>query len=177
MTNKSLTQRYLKECVSYDPETGEFRWNKYRPLTHFKNWRGWNQFSHIYGGKEAGNLSHYGYIEIRINFALYKAHRLAWLYMTGEWPEEQIDHINHVRDDNRWCNLRSVTRYENRINSGARKDTKWTVGVTKVKGVWLARITDKGAPINLGYFKSFEEAADVRKRAEAEYGYHPNHGK
>lgn len=113
------------------------------------------------------------------------AHRLIWLYMTGEHPTDEIDHINGIRTDNRWKNLRQVTAFENSRNQGVRKDcTSGVRGVTYVdrtnrrgNSYWQARISHKGVRYSLGHFKTKEEAVKARKQAEFDFGYHKNHGK
>src|SRR5690349_15052213 len=97
----SLTQQYLKEILHYDPETGVFIWYTSR--------------GHCKAGNVAGSLN-LGYILIGICNFKYQAHRLAWLYMTGEWPTFEIDHKNGVSSDNRWENLREATRIINGQN-------------------------------------------------------------
>lgn len=112
-------------------------------------------------------------------------HRLVWLYMTGEHPTDEIDHVNGIRDDNRWCNLRQVTAFENSRNQGVRRDcTSGVRGVTYVdrtnyrgRSYWQARISQKGVRYCLGHFKTKEEAVEARKQAEIDFGYHQNHGK
>jgi hypothetical protein len=96
-----------------------------------------------------------GYRHICIDGCTYKAHRLAYLYMTGEWPKDQIDHINMDKNDNRWGNLRAATRSQNMANTRARTDN-----ISGFKGVvwmkrqheWAARIGVNGKQIHLGYF-------------------------
>ena len=85
-----ISQQQLKELLDYDPETGVFTWIKRRRGTRF--------------GHSAGRDSH-GYVYIRILGAEYGAHRLAWLYMTGNPSADQIGHINCIGNDNRWRNL------------------------------------------------------------------------
>ena len=89
----------LQEILAYDAETGVFTWKVHRGGTATK-------------GSVAGTLSDTGYIHIKVNGTLYKAHRLAYKYVTGKEPEI-INHINHVRTDNRWVNLESITQEEN----------------------------------------------------------------
>ena len=89
-----LTQEKLKTLLNYNPETGIFTWKKR------------NQ-------NISGTINNKGYVVIQINNKIYLAHRLAWLYMTGLWPKNDIDHFNQVRTDNRFFNLREATRKEN----------------------------------------------------------------
>src|ERR1700719_1662744 len=93
----------LRELLSYDPETGVFRW-----LVRKRQ--------NVKAGDVAGSFDGCGYCKISIDRRAYKAHRLAWLYMTGEWPPAEIDHINMNRADNRFANLRLATRHQNMAN-------------------------------------------------------------
>ena len=109
---------------------------------------------------------------------MYFTHRLAFLYMTGSIPKE-VDHINHVKPDNRWKNLRAANRIINGRNRSMHCDN--TSGVTgvywhKKKGKWQAGIRVNDKRIYLGVFKHLEDATAARKTAEARYGFHPNHG-
>ena len=97
----------------------------------------------------------------------YKAHRLAWLYMTGEWPTGFIDHINGNRADNRYANLRSASRTENLANSTVYRAGKDTPkGVRQVPGgKWTARIQKNNQPIFLGRFDTADAAAAAYRTA------------
>lgn len=109
---------------------------------------------------------------------MFLVHRLVWLYMTGEHPNGEIDHINGNRKDNRWENLRLVTAFENARNQGERKDnTSGCRGVTRNGAGWLVRISHKGVRYHLGTFRDKNEAIAVRKQAERDLNYHPNHAK
>jgi hypothetical protein len=162
-----ITQATLKELLNYSPETGEFTWLK------------------SIGGKSktgllAGTLNSLGYRKIIIWGKEYKAHRLAWLYTHGSFPEGQIDHINGVRKDNKIDNLRAVTNAENTRN-GKRRCTN-TSGVTgvswfKLNEAWGAYINDNGKKLFLGLFEDLFSAVAARKTAEIKYDYHPNHGR
>src|SRR5690554_7820021 len=108
-----VDQKYLKEALDYDPLTGEFTWRLDRPESHFKDWRGKNGWMrNIKEDLVAGyvapvtkrNPRPYRVIGLKGN--LYKAHRLAWLYEYGQWPDGDIDHINQDTLDNRIDNLR-----------------------------------------------------------------------
>jgi len=99
-----ITAEYVRRRLQYDPETGVFIW-KPRPID--KSW------STRFSGEVAGTIKNNGYRQIRIDGVKYGAARLAWLYVYGEWPKNEIDHINRVRDDDRLINLREATRTEN----------------------------------------------------------------
>lgn len=176
----SLTAEYLKECVTYEPETGEFTWLD-RPPSHFKSYRGLNGWrSRCCPGQLAGGPDGLGYTRISIDGTTYKCHRLAWLYVHGEWPAHEIDHINGVRSDNRISNLRDVPRILNMRN--CRKSARNSSGVSglhrmKQTGRWQVTINTAAGKQYLGSFTSKAEAVRVRKAAERQYGYHPNHGR
>ncbi len=162
-----ITQSELKELLDYDPETGVFIWKK-------------KVANRVKIGDIAGCLDiSTGYIVFMIKGKRYRAHRLAWFYIYGEWPKDQIDHINHVRDDNRIVNLREVTRQENLKNASLSKNNKSDVtGVHwyKANKEWRAQIMVNGKYIHLGYFNDKHDAAMTRKEAEIKYEYHENHG-
>ena len=167
-----LDQSALKEVLSYDPDTGVFL----RKITVSGNAK---------AGDEAGWVKRYKdkdleYREIKIKTKVYKAHRLAWLYVTGEWPKGHIDHINGDGLDNRFCNLRDVSNQENSKNSSLSKSNKsGSNGVSwhKDHGKWYARIMVNGKSKHLGYYDSKDEAIEARLNADKEYGYHENHGR
>jgi len=145
---KTLTQEMLKELLEYDPNTGIFRW---------KNRRGSAK-----KGAEAGNYCPDGYIEIRVYKKLHKAHRLAWLYMNGEHPSMDIDHIDGNRSNNSIFNLRHVSRLDNLHNQRlpySRSKTgligSWKHSQT---GKYTSQIRSDGKKICLGLFDTKEEA-------------------
>ena len=144
-----LTQERLKELLEYDPETGDFWWRvDYGGRTH--------------KGDYAGKHNTDGYLQIGVDCRLYMAHRLAWLYMTGEWPSGEIDHINRKRDDNKWENIREATNGQNRANSKlARNSTSGFKGVSWYPryNKYLTRIMFNEKSTHIGYFASPEEAA------------------
>lgn len=165
MTNKILTQSRLKELLDYNPDTGIFIWRIHKPP--------------IIVGREAGNKSPIGYMRINVDVKSYYAHRLAWLYVYGHLPENEIDHINHDRSDNRIANLRSVTHCENHKNVSMQKSNKsGVVGVCWVqsRGKWMAQMTARGKHMYLGIFDAFDDAVKARKMAEKLHGFHENHG-
>ena len=152
----------LKSLLHYDPDTGIFRWINRS-----------GRYGRIPEGTIAGGIGKHkssGYVEINIHSYLDKSHRLAWLYMTGEWPKEQVDHINRVRHDNRWCNLRESNARENMKNKNLyTSNTSGQAGVTWHKRVkmWQARISVDTKRMHLGYYDDKEEAAKVYLDAKA----------
>ena len=174
-----LTQSRLRELVYYNPFTGIFTWLP-RCKKWFKTDRGYRIFRGQYAGKEAGHLNSSGYIQIRISGRPYFAHRLAFLYMTGSFPEFDVDHEKGVTSDNRWKSIRPATKQQNMRNSRLKKNnTSGIVGVSwfSAGGKWSAYITEDHKKIHLGYFDDLIEAANIRKQAEIKYGYHENHGR
>lgn len=148
----TLTADHLRSVLHYDPETGIFTWRKGRQGTRLNRTAG------------AAHKAT-GYVKICIDYKLYSAHRLAWLYMTGEWPAEQVDHINTIRHDNRWCNLRAANQSEQNANrSPDRRSTTGYKGVTfhKRAGKYLAQIGHNGKNHYLGLFADPAEAAKAR---------------
>jgi len=142
-----LTQARLKEIVKYDPETGFFIWlvSRKRSLNGI--------------GGRADIPHHKGYRQICIDGKNFVAHRLAWLYMTGEWPKELIDHKDGVKDNNIWINLREATSSQNRYNTKVGKNN-----MSGIKGVYKAKNKFKSY-ICLGTFDTKEEAAQAYKEA------------
>jgi hypothetical protein len=154
-----LTQQELKHWLWYDKESGLFRWRHGRGMC-LKPWT------------LAGTVTRQGYIEIHLGGRIYKAHRLAWLYMTGEQPSKEVDHINRDKSDNRWVNLRLATREENQWNASLRSDSTCGVsGVTfhKASGKWKTQCRANGKRHFLGAYKTKEEAAEAVLRFRAEH--------
>ena len=109
---------------------------------------------------------------MQIDGKLYKVSRLAFLYVTGSWPENLVDHINGIRDDDRWCNLREATFQQNAQNKApCRRNTSGKVGVYPVKanGKWGAEIGVGGKNIKLGCFEAKDDAIEARCLAERHY--------
>ncbi|MFP3652303.1 MULTISPECIES: HNH endonuclease signature motif containing protein [Burkholderia] len=161
-----LTAERARELLNYDPATGEFRWK----VTRNNRTR---------AGSVAGAKEVQGYHVIKIDGRTYKAHRLAWLIVTGAWPTSQIDHIDHDRSNNRFSNFREATNQENHRNKRMRRiNTSGVTGVNRVGNKWHARIAGPdGTRINLGRFWTIEQAARVREEALERFGYHKNHGR
>ena len=122
-----------------------------------------------------------GYRRVGIEGKIYQEHRVIMVLCFGHIPENaEIDHINHVRDDNRLCNLRFVTRSENRRNQSVNsKNTTGVTGVCFYKRLqkYVAQIRVDWKIIHLGYFETLEEAAEARRQADRKYKFNNNHGK
>jgi hypothetical protein len=150
-----LTVDELKALLTYDPITGDFRWNLTPKRTSLS--------------RVAGCVDTIGYLIIRIRGKGYKAHRLAWLYMHGEWPKQCLDHINGVRSDNRMENLREVSTRENSQNKGRHRAGK-AAGITapcRNHPKWTASIMIKGKSTYLGSFLTEQEAHEIYSQAVA----------
>lgn len=165
----ALTQERLKELLNYDASTGVFTWLP----------RDSKQFNAVFAGKEAGTVKSCEYLRINLGGKIYKAHRLAWLYAYGAFPEKEIDHINHNPLDNRLVNLREVSHAENGKNQSLKKNSK--TGISGVnwhsyKQRWHSRINSNGDRLHLGDYDDFFEAVCARKSAENAHKYHINHG-
>ncbi len=165
---KKLTQKKLRKLFDYDKETGVFTRLIGVSYQHKKGT--------IAGGFDKST----GYIVIRIAGKLYYAHRLAWLYLYGDFPKNQIDHINHNKCDNSENNLRNTTQGENMKNASKYSNNK--SGITGViwnkrEKRWKAWITVDSKQLSLGTHTEFHEAVNARKNAEVLYGFHKNHGK
>ena len=144
-----MNQQRLKELLSYDPDTGVFTWVKRLNNT-------------------AGAFDAYGYVVIRVDKILYKAHRLAWLYTFGEFPAGNLDHINQIKNDNRISNLRVVNQSQNIQNLASVKGVSWD----KEREKWCARIKVMYKTIHLGRFTEKDDAIAARKAAEVVYFTH-----
>ena len=153
-----ITQCELKEVLDYNPDTGVFTWKK-------------NCRNRAVVGSVAGYKDNYGYICIKINRKTYKAHRLAYLYMTGNFPKNSIDHINHIKDDNRWANLRDATNSQNQSNKAKPKNnTSGYKGVTwnKRDENWRAKINCMNKTIHIGCYTTPQEASEAYKKKAIE---------
>lgn len=144
-----LTQEELKSLLSYDPETGEFTWLV-------------NKGSRAQANNKVGKpCKTHGYVFIRINKKLYRAHHLAWLYFYGVYPSLDIDHINQIKHDNRLCNLREVSRSVNNYNTNKRK------GYCKRNDKYRSYINVNGKQKHLGTFNTEEEAKEAYEQAKS----------
>lgn len=141
----------LRQILKYDPATGLFQWRASRG-------------SLAPAGAPAGSKTVHGYWTIRVNKHPYYAHRLAFLYMTGEWPTAQVDHANRDRCDNRWANLRAASHSENVWNRGRLatnksgfKGVSWRAKIKR----WRAQICVDGKIRELGRFRTAEAAHEA----------------
>ena len=167
----SLTYDQLVQVLVYDPETGQFRWRHRSDVPNAWNakWAGRIAGAKARGGKRL-------YTQLMLHKRNYKAHRLAWLYMTGRWPDSEIDHIDCDGFNNKWSNLRLANRSQNGANSPAYSNNGCGVKGAHLysgNGKYRARIHCKGRTHNLGYFDTPEEAgavyAEAAKRLFGEY--------
>lgn len=169
---------YLCECLEYNPETGDMIW-KERPLHHFFNAHSWKAWNKKYAKRIAGTIDYQGYRRIGLLGRIHQAHRMAWAIMTGSFPDAEIDHIDHDRNNNKWNNLRAVTGGENQRNQTIYKNN--TSGVTgvcwhKQSKKWQAQVqTNTG--IFAKRFQSFNDATQAVLKARKSFNFHENHGK
>lgn len=150
----NLSAEYVRSRLDYDPETGQFRW---KPDIGIRT-----------AGRAAGWIKDNGYVVIDIDKKKHYAHRLAWLYVYGEWPPSNVDHIDRDRQNNRIGNLRLADHFLNGGNANLSKRNK-----SGFKGVhwrsdkrrWSAEIRAHGRRVRLGYFDTAESAADAYAKA------------
>lgn len=157
------------ELFRYDPDSGKLFWKITRS-------------NRAVAGTEAGTIDKDGYRVINVGGKINKAHRIVWDILNPDNKvlcDEEIDHINHVRDDNRGINLRKVNSSGNRKNTSiTTRNNSGVVGVSwcATKCRWRAFIKVGYKFKHLGYFRNFEDAVVARKLAEKHYGFHQNHG-
>lgn len=147
---RALTAVRLRELLTYDPLTGVFRWRVDRRGTAF-------------AGTVAGTLS-CGYWSIGVDGVIYRAHRLAWLYVYGVWPAGRLDHKDRIFTHNWIENLRPATQSQNCGNQGIQRNNKSGfkgVDFHVKSGLWRARVTKDYKTINLGFYAKAEEAGAV----------------
>lgn len=150
----TITPERVRELLDYDPETGFF----YNRMAR----------ANVPAGSAAGSMTSHGYIRISVDDKSYRAHRLAWLWMTGRWPKAFVDHRDTNKSNNRWSNLREATKSQNMANTHLQNNNK-----TGCKGVYFykayskyaAQIWKDGQQTFLGYFDTFEQAKVAREHA------------
>lgn len=154
----------LREVLDYDAETGLFVW---KVATGLRN----------KVGAIAGNKNKRGYITIGVDRSIVRAHRLAWYYHYGQFPQYSIDHINGIRHDNRICNLRDVSNTvntENQKRAPSHNRSSGALGVSREKNHrrWRAVIQTNGQQKHIGYYDTIEEAqnAYINKKRQLHTG-------
>lgn len=150
-----ITQSELKEVLSYDEMTGQFVWIK-------------STSDRIKVGDEAGAIRPDGYRSIQVNGKRTMAHRWAWLYVFGNFPDCEIDHINGNRSDNRLVNLRLATSKQNKENTrlkinntSGHRGVSWDASREK----WLAHVVHNRKFHNIGRFDDIDDAVKAVKEA------------
>lgn len=172
---------YLNSVLNYDEESGYFTW-KPRLESDFSTKCQFVSWSNRFAGNKAGTVvskKKKSYIKINLNGKNYYAHRMAWAIIHGDWPEDEIDHVNGNSLDNSRCNLREVTRKENCRNvSLIPNSTSGYCGVNwhEPSGKWRARVKVDGKENYLGLFDDPQEAAIRIKAIRDSIGFHKNHG-
>ena len=162
-----LTHERLREVLHYEPSTGVFTWRVSRYAARV--------------GTPAGcSYGETGYFRVKVDQRAYLAHRLAWFYVTGEWPEDEVDHIDGDRANNAWENLRAASRQENGRNT--RRPANNTSGVkgvsySKSRREWRAAIRDGARYAYHGWFKTQDDAVSaVLAHRAAAHGEFARHG-
>jgi hypothetical protein len=153
-----MNQQLLRARLQYEPSTGVF--------------------TRARGYSKVGRVATKGYIQISVAGYRYMAHRLAWLYVHGDWPQGQIDHINQNKTDNRIENLRVVSNKQNQENvtmwahnKSGRRGVRWSQCI----GKWIAEIIQHKKKIHLGAFETIIDAVAARIKAERELFTHSHH--
>ena len=179
-----LTAEIARELLTYNPDTGKLFW-KERPVKYFKNPNYTKSWNAKWAGKEAltaitrRKSGHIARLDGCVLNKSYYTHRIAWLIYYGEWPKNQIDHINQDPTDNRIENLRDVPQTDNVKNQSLHSNNKsgYTgVYFYKKQNKYAADVRINGVTKWLGYYDTVEEAVAARAVANINYNFHPNHG-
>ena len=156
MLKENITQRYLQDRYSYNQETGE--------LTHKYD------AGSAKAGSRVGSIGSYNYWVMRISGRNYKQHRIIWMYMMGDWPTQEIDHINLNTTDNSWTNLRQATPRENRLNNKSVNNEDYGICWDKAHGKWRAQSWEYGYQVYLGLFVDKQEARNAVQKYKQNKG-------
>jgi hypothetical protein len=142
-SRRDITAEQVRELLHYDPETGVFTW-----LVPHRGHVG-----------TAGHVKPDGYLQIGIGGHKFYAHRLAWLWVNGQWPDGDLDHRDTNRANNAIGNLRPATQTENNRNTRASRSASGLKGVSRhPRSGWRAKITVEGRSVFLGRFATPQEA-------------------
>jgi len=164
MPSEILTQEYVKQLFTYNPDTGDLIWNK-RPLAKRVGKIAGTKQKIIKGGKY--------YIYLKINGNKHLSHRIIWLHQYGNYPINDIDHIDGNGCNNRLSNLRDVSALTNAQNASKRSDnTSGVIGVRFTNNRWYATINVDNTRHHLGSFVKFSDAVNARKNAEVLYNFY-----
>ena len=160
MNISDLPADYVRSVLNYDPATGLLTWTKCVAKA-------------VHVGDVAGSADDKGYILVGLRRRLYKAHRLIWLHMTGAWPEGMIDHLNGVKNDNRFANLRVVLADGNsqNVRRPNKRNKSGFIGVIAHQGRWRASITINSKTRRIGDYNTPEEAHEAYLAAKR--AFHP----
>lgn len=170
---KDLTAEQVREKFSYDPDEGLLRYRE--PTVRYCKL--------VPAGSVAGGKNREGYRYIMFNGVHYRASRVIWLYMTGEWPERQVDHKDRDTTNDKWINLRQATGSQNKANCRKYRnkscELKGVQAVQKKRSIrYRAVATKDGKVQHLGYFDTPEEAhAAYLKASEVMHGEFASDGK
>ena len=173
---KTCSIDLLRKLLDYDSETGALTWRARTP-DMFED--GGHSAAHTcakwnsrYAGGVAGGMLADGHIQVRIEAKFYKAHRVIWALMTGDWPKNEIDHKNCAPADNRWENLREATRSQNaknmrkpKTNKSGAKGVYWHKAAQK----WCVQVSADGMRLYCGVFEDFEAAVHEYRKIINEY--------
>lgn len=156
--HSGLTADQLRALFRYDPDTGHL----------LRLWPATRKCDERYVGAPIGHPSPAGYTFVHVGKRKYLAHRLAWLWMTGQWPEHGVDHVNGDGMDNRWANLRAANQSQNGANRGPQANSRSGIkGVwfDRARGLWASMIVVRGRRYSLGRHPTKEAAADAYRDA------------
>lgn len=158
MKESNLTQARVRELLHYDEDTGYMHWTVTKQGT--------------YVGKIAGTINkRNGYVQITVDGERHQMHRVIFLYMEGVFPHSCVDHKNHIRNDNRWHNLRHATYSQNNCNRSEGNNETPGVCWNKRLKKWHAYSTLDGVRNHLGYYIVYDNAVTARLRWEADVGF------
>lgn len=173
-----ITQAYLHECLTYDPDTGVVQWRE-RPLHHF-NWvDNQTRWNGAWAGKVVGSVKPCGKVIINLNGKTYRVDKLAHMYMLGRWSKEYVRHIDGDKTNNRWGNLKEASFSEiSLFRKTANDNTSGHKGVAPVKNrgnqKWRAMLTVKKVTVLSRHFIHKKDAIAARAQARIDHGLDPD---